>query len=58
MSESIKDIAITLIDAAYGCEFISKTALAEVQYLNKEYSFIVARCSSEMSICLVPDLFA
>ena len=36
MSESIKDIAITLIDAAYGCEFISKTALAEVQYLNKE----------------------
>ena len=46
MSESIKDIAITLIDAAYGCEFISKTALAEVQYLNKEYSFTTTSCNT------------
>ena len=46
MSESIKDIAITLIDAAYGCEFISKTALAEIQYLNKEYSFTTTSCNA------------
>ena len=37
MSDSVKSTAISLIDAAYGCEFVSKTALAEIYYLSTEY---------------------
>ena len=37
MSDSVKSTAIGLIDAAYGCDFVSKTALAEIYYLSTEY---------------------
>lgn len=45
MSEFVKPITTSLIDAAYGCEFISRTALAEIYYLNTQYDFSAQSCN-------------